>query len=72
MLEEFAFHTCPYSNASVGRASEQGRRISLASKNPFKLALVLVLSIRHLQNYGVKTTRKFPGRGKDPLPVSST
>ena len=38
-------------------------------KNPFKLALVL--SIWHLQNYGVKT-RKSHGRGTDPLPVSST
>jgi hypothetical protein len=69
MLEEFAFHTRPYSNASVDRATGQGRRISLASKNPFLLALVL--SIRHSRNYGVKT-RKSHGRGKDPLPESST
>ncbi len=32
VLEEFAFHTRPYSNASVGRATGQGRRISLASQ----------------------------------------
>jgi hypothetical protein len=69
VLEVFTFHTRPYSNASVDRATGQGPRISLASKNPFLLALVL--SIRHSQNYGVKT-RKSRGRGKYPLPVSST
>ena len=37
VLEEFAFHTHPYSNASVDRATGQGRRISLASKIPFYL-----------------------------------
>ena len=47
----------------------QGCRIHLASKIPFYL--LSYLSICHLRNYGVKT-RKFHGRGKDPLPVSST
>ncbi len=46
-----------------------GFRIGLGSKIPFYL--LSYLSIRHSRNYGVKT-RKFPGRGKDPLPVSST
>jgi hypothetical protein len=47
----------------------RGRRIRLASKIPFYL--LSYLSICHLQNYGVKA-RKFYGREKDPLPVSST
>ncbi len=37
LLEEFAFRTCPYSNASVDRATGQGRQIRLASKIPFYL-----------------------------------
>ncbi len=37
LLEEFAFRTRPYSNASVDRATWQGRRIRLASKIPFYL-----------------------------------
>jgi hypothetical protein len=37
MLEEFAFRTRPYSNASVNRATGQGCRIRLASKIPFYL-----------------------------------
>ena len=37
LLEEFAFRTRPYSNASVDRATGQGRRIRLASKIPFYL-----------------------------------
>ncbi len=69
MLEEFVFHTHPYSKASVDQACGQGRRISLASNNPFILALVL--SIHHLWNYGVKM-RKSHRIGKDPLPVAST
>ena len=46
-----------------------GRRIGLGSKILFYL--LSYLFICHLQNYGLKT-RKFPGRGKDPLPVSLT
>ena len=46
-----------------------GRQIGLGSKIPFNL--LSYLSIHHSRNYGVKT-RKLPGRGKDPLSVSST
>ncbi len=50
-------------------STRRGRRIHIASKIPFYL--LSYLSIRHLQNYGVKT-RELHGRGKDPLPLSST
>ncbi len=46
MLEEFAFRTCPYSNASVDRATGQGRRIRLASKIPFYLLQFYLFVIR--------------------------
>ena len=45
-----------------------GHWIGLGSKIPFYL--LSYLSTCHSQNYGVKM-RKFTGRGKDPLPVSS-
>ena len=37
LLEEFVLRTRLYSNASVDRATGQGRRIHLASKIPFYL-----------------------------------